>query len=358
MNEFPNILVSAVIVLAVPFLRRAFFFRPPWRVESKKTAKRIQFFDVLRGIAIIAVIGIHVVDFYRLELETETTGLLFLNAFLRFAIPLFIITSGMLLDPHDLQNEQSRWLFYWRKLIRIFIPYALLTTFWLVTQYDFSFLVLLISIFRGDVLGPYYFVIVLFELYLLYPFAVRLAARRWFLPVSLGVSMCAAATEFHFVLGIPLPFEYLFFFAYGIVLRPLLVAPQRVKTMQLAPWLSIAGLYFVGFFIAPDYYYNDLYFWGLAMFWILYLKQHYLPKNLKVGLAHVGRLSLWIFLLHYPILFWIGKTGTSWINALPTGVAVFLLISSTLVLTSALASVIAGALKAGEKRLQTLSAPR
>jgi surface polysaccharide O-acyltransferase-like enzyme len=337
MNELPNIICSLVIVLAVPFFRQTFFFRPPWRAGIKKAVERIQFFDILRGIAIIAVIGIHTVDFYRLELDIENTWLLLVNAFFRFAIPLFIIASGMLLDPSSL-HKGSKWQFYRRKLTRIFVPYAIFTVLWSLAQSD-SLSTLLLHIVRGNALAPYYFVIVLFELYLLYPLMIRLAAYRWFLYITLGVSFFAVATDFRYLLNIPLPFEYVFFFAYGIALRPLLLAPHK-ETVKLGPWLALAGIYFVSFFAAPAFYYNTVFFWGIAVFWIIHFGQRYLPLNLKNGFAYIGKASLWIFLLHYPILFWIGEGVMPQLLSLPSGIAVVLLIATTLVTSLFLAVLI------------------
>ncbi|MFH4621365.1 acyltransferase [Vibrio furnissii] len=94
--------------------------------------KRIIFFDMLRCVAAVAVIGIHVLAPYRQELGTiplsEWLTAVTVNGLSRWAVPVFILISGalMLSDPRpfDLQYYLRR------RLGKVLVPFMIWSLFY------------------------------------------------------------------------------------------------------------------------------------------------------------------------------------------------------------------------------------
>jgi surface polysaccharide O-acyltransferase-like enzyme len=141
--------------------------------------------DVLRILSILAVVGIHTttrtleVSLFALQKIPFT---LFLNQIFRFAVPLFFIISGFVLELSFHTNEN--YLIYLKKrLSRIFIPYV----FWSVIYY---FLVysknrnpnFLFTLLRGDASYQLYFIPTLLIFYLIFPFIhkyIKIIGNIW-----------------------------------------------------------------------------------------------------------------------------------------------------------------------------------
>ncbi len=95
--------------------------------------ERIKSIDCIRGVAILAVILIHTTT-RTLEMSGfDLTGFsftLFLNQIARFAVPIFFIISGFVLEISG-REEMSYWSFVKRRFSKIFIPYI----FWSLVYY-------------------------------------------------------------------------------------------------------------------------------------------------------------------------------------------------------------------------------
>jgi probable poly-beta-1,6-N-acetyl-D-glucosamine export protein len=132
--------------------------------------------DSLRITAILAVIFIHSttrileVTSYHL---INTLPTLFANQIFRFAVPLFFMISGIVLELN--YNLHESYLAFLKKRIgRIFIPYI----FWSVIYYYFIYAKnrdpnFINAIFRGDASYQLYFIPSLLILYLLFPLIHR-----------------------------------------------------------------------------------------------------------------------------------------------------------------------------------------
>jgi len=141
--------------------------------------------DVLRILSILAVIGIHTtvrtleISGYALQKIPFT---LFLNQVFRFAVPLFFIISGFVLELSFNSNEN--YLTYLKKrLNRIFIPYV----FWSVVYYFFVYSKnrnpnFLNSLLRGNSSYQLYFIPALLIFYLIFPFIhkyIKIIGNFW-----------------------------------------------------------------------------------------------------------------------------------------------------------------------------------
>ncbi len=148
--------------------------------------------DILRTISIFAVILVHTttrtleVTKYNL-LKTPWT--LFLNQAARFAVPLFFMISGFVLELNYHLHES--YLTYLKKRFsRIFVPYV----FWSIIYYFFVYYKnrdpnFLRSLIFGDASYQLYFIPSLLIFYLLFPFLhkyFKLVGNKWMM-IALGL---------------------------------------------------------------------------------------------------------------------------------------------------------------------------
>ena len=148
--------------------------------------------DVLRITAILAVVIIHTTT---RTLEASHYELLkipftlFLNQIFRFAVPLFFIISGFLLELNHHKNE-NYFVYFKKRVNRIFIPYIFWTCIYYFLVYplnrDPNFIN---SIFRGDASYQLYFIPSLIIFYLLFPFIskyYKIFCNKWLI-IFLGL---------------------------------------------------------------------------------------------------------------------------------------------------------------------------
>ncbi len=309
-----TVALYSLIILVVPKYRQSLFAVGSVGVPQKRIYRPE--FDMLKGVAIIAVVVIHSVYFGVGETDSFVAmGILhYFNAIARFAIGAFLLISGFLLAVPVQWNFSSLIHFYGKKILRILIPYGIITYgVWILFGLEISYWWAFLS---GSAALPLYFVPLLFQLYMVYPFLIYIGQRH---PETVlwGSFICS---QIFFWLGGASPYygivffpAYLYYFMFGIVQKSLLY-PSR---WQRRAWLEMCVLYAVlhfGFTLAlgqenvnndfATHTYNSQFLYsvavsGLLLYWIPRLTAAFpvIQKNL-IG---VGKLSLWVFLLHYPI---------------------------------------------------------
>ncbi len=132
--------------------------------------ERVKSIDSLRGLAILAVILIHTTTRTLEASDFNLVGFpqtLFLNQIARFAVPLFFIISGFVLEI-SFKNE-SYWSFIKRRLSKIFIPYALWSLIYYFFVYTNNNDNLFKVFFWGNASYQLYFIPALLVFYLLFP---------------------------------------------------------------------------------------------------------------------------------------------------------------------------------------------
>lgn len=148
--------------------------------------------DSLRILASLAVVFIHTstktLEASSYDLQRLSWTLL-LNQIFRFAVPLFFIISGFVLElSYPFHTSYSTYLK--KRMVRILIPYIFWSTvyyFFIYTQHDSPFLRDLLT---GDASYQLYFIPALIIFYIIFPFIhthYRIFANKW-LVISLGVS--------------------------------------------------------------------------------------------------------------------------------------------------------------------------
>ena len=128
--------------------------------------QRVNYFDFLRGLAILMVIGIH----------SYADGLmhfnLFLRQFLNCAVPIFLAISGYFIGSKSFQGENSYTNFLKKQIQRVYVPMLLWSLPWFVLElYRGGTLVSSIGMVIIGEMGMeiFYFIILIIQFYALTP---------------------------------------------------------------------------------------------------------------------------------------------------------------------------------------------
>lgn len=140
--------------------------------------QRLMEMDYMRTIAALSVVAIHVTAQY----VNSVRAAYYLNQVVRFAVPLFIIMSGMLLylsvdNCYGLKGYKS---FIQKRMKKILIPYLVWSLIYIAYSMRYSIMkgetdkreligTVLNKILLGTGYDHLYFIIIILQLYLLYP---------------------------------------------------------------------------------------------------------------------------------------------------------------------------------------------
>ncbi len=314
--EYSVVLIGTFILIFIPRYNKLF-----WNIDdnTKPLAKsRISTIDSLRGISIIGVVIIH--SCYLLaktEISVyEIINLSLINNLFRFVIPLFLFTSGLLLKLF-IWTRKSIFEFYKSKFIRIVIPYFLVTLILYLIGYieNKSLLDLLIT---GEAAIPLYFVPLLLQMYLIYPILdyFRKINPNYLVKISILISVISYLLPFTWnFFGITSFFPYLIFFVYGMVRKNILYDKISPKWKELIYIYFIIQIFIIYRILSINIdnkffdnitlsFYNTQFYFGFAMIFTLYKYlngKNWISKKINHSMSSIGKISLWIFLIHFPI---------------------------------------------------------
>lgn len=296
-------------------------------MDTKK--QHIVAVDVLRILSILAVIFIHTttrtleVSAYVLQ---EIPFTFFLNQIFRFAVPLFFIISGFVLEL-NYHIDESYLTYLKKRLNRIFIPYV----FWSAVYYFFIYPEnrnpnFLNSLFRGDASYQLYFIPALLIFYLIFPFIrkyLKIIENIWVMIFLFLVQLILLTYDYNvqqISLFYPLKIALLnyFPFIFGLVLS----RHYDTFTNFLNKWKLILfpGAIFFGYFVFYEGYHGYLstrnyltfysqwrpsvliytIFLGGFLYWFFdeALRLHGMDALVKA----ISRLSFFVFFIHVMIL--------------------------------------------------------
>jgi probable poly-beta-1,6-N-acetyl-D-glucosamine export protein len=284
--------------------------------------------DCLRTIAILAVIAIHtstrMLEASLFDIQGFTLTF-FINQASRFAVPLFFMISGFVLELNYSFNEN--YLSYLRKrLSRIFLPYLFWSAIYYYLIYTKHTIPFGTTLLYGAASYQLYFIPTLFIFYLIFPLihlAYRFIANRWML-ILLGVIQLAILTYEYYVH--PLPYFYplsiallnFYVFLLGMVASHHQDLLKKITKQKIILTISLVTLATIVFLEGKTLYlktHNYLYFYSQwrpsILFYTVTLASLFygffskLALNEKIIRAFSG-LSFFVFFIHVIILelFW------------------------------------------------------
>lgn len=157
--------------------------------------ERLKELDFIRCIATIAVLLIHVTSTYILDNDITYV----INQSMRFAIPVFIILSGASIYYSNLNKDNiSYFNFIKKRVIKIFVPYMLWTIIYIFyeVRHDLGIVStgeLVKQFLKYLVLGKehLYFVVIIFQIYLIYPL-FHLLFKKGYSNITLIITFCVS----------------------------------------------------------------------------------------------------------------------------------------------------------------------
>lgn len=84
-------------------------------------SQRIEYYDFLRGIAIIMVVGIHSFVPYPIDTTLGCTSAI-IRQILNCAVPIFLALSGLFCGKKLLDKKDSRFHFWKKQIPKVYIP--------------------------------------------------------------------------------------------------------------------------------------------------------------------------------------------------------------------------------------------
>ena len=160
---------------------------------------RIREIDFIRALGALSVIAIHVSGAY----IDSSRGAYFWNIGMRYAVPLFVIISGFVLFyVENLKKSFSCIAFWLKRFKKLLIPYVIWNLIYLLysTRHDVEKVSSDVPAFLKELghniltgVGTYhlYFVLIMLQLYLLYPI-IRPFVKKY-MNISLAVSLAITA---------------------------------------------------------------------------------------------------------------------------------------------------------------------
>jgi probable poly-beta-1,6-N-acetyl-D-glucosamine export protein len=162
--------------------------------SKKKSLPKLFELDIVRAFAILAVVMIHATAEATVELPVGSGGQAFyfmINKLSNFAVPVFILLSGVVLFYRYSQDWSGRQagLFYLRRVKQVVVPYLIWSLFYYLhnkwvyerDQFYFSWREYVDVLPWADASYHLYFMVIIVQFYLLFPLLMTLCnALPWF----------------------------------------------------------------------------------------------------------------------------------------------------------------------------------
>lgn len=330
--------------------------------------KRLSQIDSIRAIAILSVVMIHVSGAY----AAGSSIAFYFNQLVRYAVPIFIILSGFSLYYADLNRAQDPCLiFYGKRLKKIFIPYVVwsllfLLYFWATAGKSVSLLSIPKILLYGQASYHLYFIIIIMQLYLLYPllrmlfkrFAGIITAITFIITIYYQTQIYLSALKIHLPVvhvifdDYMVIFTWAFYFTLGMYLakKPGIIqfsSKHRIWTVVV--WIFSFGILILDSKITGTFDLSirpSVMLFSVASFFFIYQVSDFIKRGLPViekMLGWVSDNSFFIYFSHAMILSAIIK----YLKPGPVGVifnggpGMILLFIVTALLTFVLARVVA-----------------
>jgi len=284
--------------------------------------KRISYFDVLRGVAIIGVVAIHS-NGQGLNFASDSFNfnfsLLWRQA-INFSVPLFLSISGYFIVKKSIKSSKEYAVFLKKQIPKVYIPcifWSLIGFLLAVFLFGRSSLYEFFNLITFQTFGPYYFIALIIQYYIFLPVLIKFSNMKGFIItiiISLSTTILIFYIRYYTTIALPLIIyaglfpTWIVFFVYGLYLGLEGNIPISNK------WLIFAILISYAFSCVESYYlYSQFNQAGDAvtavkptsfiysLFMISFLFKNVDLINMTF-LKYLGEISFGIYLLHIIIL--------------------------------------------------------
>lgn len=316
----------------------------------KTTKHRNEYFDFLRGIAIIFVVGIHTFACSEGCSEYVRIAEIALRQLLNCAVPLFLAISGFFLSKNDLSTREQKISFWKKQIPKVYIPALVWSIPFLYKStilYDIP-VINCLAYFLTCSYGVLYFILVIIQMYLLLPYISKFCNKYG--TVAFGtlslLSVFVMNMCYQSLSGLPFGFVtvlgyfplWIGFFTLGIYLSQhsrreydikslfiLLLSTLCISVIEANLWPEDMGERFG--------YKFSTFLLSYVIILIVFSKKVENVFQARKGLLYngvikIGKISFGIYLLHYLLIQYIHVGGwiINWIAVLSASILVIAII--------------------------------
>ena len=284
--------------------------------------KRLEYFDFLRGIAIIGVIAIHT---FKAPEDMNTFDFsCFMRQIINCSVPIFLFISGYFMATKRVKDRQEHFLLVKKQAIRIYIP---------MLFFSIPYLILSIlnggSIWKGLIVAfvggysIYYFIPLIMQYYFILPLLQRFATIKGvFISLLITILSVLTVSYIHFILKMSLPLivyagpfvTWLVFFITGVYFGKNTICRKGILYNKLL-WVTVLIIS-----LCASYYesqcISDLmgkasglgikssaHIYSFSVVILAYLfKDNYISTSLSRFVVKIGDISFPIYLIHIFVI--------------------------------------------------------
>lgn len=278
-------------------------------------------FDAFRGLAIIAVVALHVVYLS----GYWGSRFLFYCQLFDFGVPVFIFTSGYWTAKKPIRSLEDYKTHLVKRLTRVLIPYffwsSILLGYEAIKTHDIDVQQIIFKLLTGKAIFPYFFIILIAQFYVITPFLQYINRKRYGLILVLIVNVISLLLRYlsklHFNCWFPsvsLFYSWIIFCEIGLLVgrsNNKIFAAKKVRFFILPALLVclliselegtiILSKYGNFDFAAHALKYSTFMYSACIIFAFLFIREHFhrWPKLLVT----IGYHSFGIYLIHVPVL--------------------------------------------------------
>lgn len=281
-------------------------------------AERIDYFDMLRGLAIIGVVAIHASP--AMDQPVDDTINFYLTILWRsiwsYCVPLFISISGYFLAKKSFYQTQDYFTFLEKQIPRVYLPMLFWSLIFLILAIRYSDTTITTEVFKlltFQSVGPYYFIALIIQYYLLLPILKRFANVKGLI-LSIAISCFTVGVIFfiRYYLAIDVPLviyagnclTWIMFFVLGLYLGQ----DKQIKVSNIVLIAFILGFYLLScletyflltWFNKPIANKLSSFFYAFSLIIYLFKNKGSIESN---ALKKLGKISFGIYLIHMLVL--------------------------------------------------------
>lgn len=291
---------------------------------SPETKVHSQTINIIRIISILAVVMIHTTT---RTIEASNNNLqsipwtLFLNQISRFAVPMFFLVSGFVLELN--YHSNSNYVSYLKKrLSRIFVPYLAWSAFYYYLIYRQHTISYFSSLLAGNSSYQLYFIPTLLIFYLIFPFLHHLYRylSKWPIIIILGTIQLYLLYRDYYLNSLSLFYPFaiaclnFYFFLVGIIAshHELLLISFFRKTKIITSITCLALAFYVFYegghrYLVSHNYLSFYSQWRPSIFFytlLLAMSLFYFGNKIKpmALIKTLSDLSFFVFFVHVSVL--------------------------------------------------------